>query len=62
MSESTPNCCKNCETLKTQVFCTQYVNCPAWRIWFRNEWARIRRAADRIRANNKKGGQQRDRP
>ena len=62
MSDSTPNCCKNCEVPTKNTSCPQYANCPAWLTWFHNEWTRIRRAADRIRANNKKGGQQRDRP
>lgn len=45
-----PECCKNCKNLLPGGECAaKSKGCARWRDWFRLEWARIRRAADKIK-------------
>lgn len=41
MSQGLKPPCKGCERDKNG-FCTGWKRCNAWRLWFGNEWKRIR--------------------
>lgn len=46
----TPDCCKKCDQLMADGNCLgQNKKCVRWLVWFTEEWASIRRAAERIK-------------
>lgn len=54
MNERAPDCCKNCNSLTHEGYCmADFRTCAKWRAWFREEWDKIRRAADLIKKSKK---------
>lgn len=54
-----PECCKNCKNLLPGGECAaKSKGCARWRDWFRLEWARIRRAADKIKQKRRQHHEQ----
>lgn len=53
----TPECCKECHRLDGDGNCmNSYKKCIHWRLWFVQEWGRIREAAQQVRAKQSPKG------
>lgn len=46
-NEIAPLPCKSCERDVPGKVCSAYRNCPAWRVWFAREFARVTQALRR---------------
>jgi len=47
-----PKFCERCKHLAEDGSCRSAKHCTKWRAWFAREWARIRRAAEKIKKTN----------